>query len=246
MRFFSLALAVSVIGFSGSVAASDATAVNSEVEQQLVERLQQLVPGIPVVGVEPSELDGFYEITLASGERVFSRPGMEYFIAGNLFKPTEQGVFNVTERKRDKNRAKLIAAIDPADKITYSPEDKKVSVTVFTDVDCGYCQKLHREMDNYLQAGIEVNYLAYPRAGVGSSSYNKIVKAWCAEDKQTAMTRLKAGQTVKSPSCDNPVARQYQLARQMGISGTPAIITEQGQIIPGYLNAVDLSKPLGL
>lgn len=246
MRLFSWTLLACVTAFSASAVADDGKNVNSDVEQQLVDTLQQAVPGIPIVGIEKSDLQGFYEITLGNGERVFSRPDMDYFLAGNLFQPTAQGLINITELKRDKGRVDLIAAVAPEDKITFSPKDKKAAVTVFTDVDCGYCQKLHREMDHYLEAGIEINYMAYPRAGVGSSSYNKIVKAWCAEDKQGAMTRLKSGQAVDSPVCDNPVAAQYALARQLGISGTPAIITADGKIIPGFRPAAELSRLLGL
>lgn len=246
MQFLLKSLIGSFIAFSAvSVLAGD-TSIDSDVEQQLIDTLQKAVPNIPIVGVEPSQLDGFYEIALANGERVFSRPGMSYFIAGNLFQPTADGLVNLTELKRDEYRAERLAGIDSADKITFKPEDKKVSVTVFTDVDCGYCQKLHREMDKYLEAGIEINYLAYPRAGVGTDSYNKIVNAWCAEDKQDAMTRLKAGQNVASKACENPVADQYQLAQELGIRGTPAIITESGQIISGYRSAPVLAQMLGL
>lgn len=235
-----------LIVFTSVLSWADETTVDSEIEQQLIDMLQQAVPNIPIVGVEPSQLDGFYEIALANGERVFSRPGMNYFIAGNLFQPTAEGLVNLTELKRDGYRAQRLASIESIDKITFSPEDKKTTVTVFTDVDCGYCQKLHREMDKYLEAGIEISYLAYPRAGVGSSAYNKIVNAWCAEDKQLAMTRLKAGQHVASKTCDNPVADQYQLAQELGVRGTPAIITESGQIISGYRSAPVLAQMLGL
>lgn len=235
-----------LIVFTSVLSWADEATVDSEVEQQLIDMLQQAVPNIPIVGVEPSQLEGFYEITLANGERVFSRPGMNYFIAGNLFQPTTEGLVNLTELKRDDYRAERLASIDSADKITFKPKDKKASVIVFTDVDCGFCRKLHLEMDEYLEAGIEVNYLAYPRAGVGTASYNKIVGAWCAEDKQDAMTRLKAGQRVNSKACDNPVADQYRLARELGVRGTPAIITESGHIISGYRSAPVLAQMLGL
>lgn len=246
MQFLTKSLIGCLIVFTSVLSWADEATVGSAVEQQLIDILQQAVPNIPIVGVEPSQLDGFYEITLVNGERVFSRPGMNYFIAGNLFQPTAEGLINLTELKRDEYRAKRLAGIESTDKITFSPEDKKTSITVFTDVDCGYCQKLHREMDKYLEAGIEVNYLAYPRAGVGSSAYNKIVNAWCAEDKPLAMTRLKAGQRVNSKVCDNPVADQYQLAQELGVRGTPAIITESGQIISGYRSAPVLAQMLGV
>ena len=204
------------------------------------------VPQIPMVGIKQSQLTGLYEVTLGNGERVFVTPDASYFVAGDLFQLTDKGLLNVTDGERDLVRAERIAAITASDKISYSPKIKKTSITVFTDVDCSYCQKLHREMASYLDAGIEVNYLAYPRAGVGSSSYNKIVNAWCAKDKQDAMTRLKAGETVISESCENPVAKQYQLAVDMGISGTPAIILESGKLVSGYVPASRLAALLGL
>ena len=101
-------------------------------------------------------------------------------------------------------------------------------------------------MPEYNRRGIEVRYLAYPRAGVGSDSYRKIVSAWCAEDQQTALTDLKAGRSIAPKSCANPVAAQYELGQRVGISGTPAIVTETGQMIPGYQSADELMVTLGL
>jgi len=225
---------------------ADADAIDTDIEQSIIDKLQQAVPQIPMVGIQQSPLAGLYEVTLGNGERVFVSEDGNYFVAGDLFQLGENGLVNLTNAKRDLIRADRIAAVDSSDKITYSPETKKASITVFTDVDCGYCQKLHREMANYLDAGIEVSYLAYPRAGVGSSSYDKIVKAWCAEDKNDAMTRLKSGQSVDSASCDNPVADQYKMAVDLGIRGTPAIILESGQLVSGYRPAAELEEILGL
>lgn len=246
MRLFQTALMVCGLSVAAmGVMAGDAS-IDTDVEQQIIDKLQQAVPQIPMVGIKESQLTGLYEVTLGNGERVFVTPDASYFVAGDLYQLTDKGLVNLTDVQRDLVRAERLAAIDPSDKITFSPEIKKASITVFTDIDCGYCQKLHREMASYLDAGIEVSYLAYPRAGIGSSSYNKIVSAWCADDKKDAMTRLKAGGSVESKSCENPVAEQYQLALDLGIRGTPAIILESGKLVSGYHPASKLVQLLDL
>ncbi len=246
MRLFRRVLMVCGLSVVTAGAWADNAAIDTEIEQLIIDKLQQAVPQIPMVGIQQSPLVGVYEVTLGNGERVFVSQDASYFVAGDMFQLSEKGLVNLTNAKRDLVRADRIAAVDSSDKITYSPKTRKASITVFTDVDCGYCQKLHREMADYLDAGIEVSYLAYPRAGVGSSSYDKIVKAWCAKDKNDAMTRLKSGQSVNSASCDNPVADQYQMAVDLGIRGTPAIILESGQLVSGYRPAAELEKILGL
>ena len=246
MRIFRRMLMVCGLSAVAASAWADTATIDSDIEQKIIDKLQQAVPQIPMASIQLSPLAGLYEVTLGNGERVFVSEDAKYFVAGDMFQVADTGLVNLTNAKRDLDRAERIAAIDSSDKITYSPAVKKASVTVFTDVDCGYCQKLHRDMANYLDAGIEVSYLAYPRAGVGSASYNKIVNAWCAEDKNEAMTRLKSGQSVKSVSCDNPVADQYQMAIDFGLRGTPAIILESGQLVSGYRTPAELSEILGL
>lgn len=246
MRLLRRVLMMCGLSVVAASAWADNAAIETEIEQLIIDKLQQAVPQIPMVGIQQSPLVGVYEVTLGNGERVFVSQDASYFVAGDMFQLSEKGLVNLTNAKRDLVRADRIATVDSSDKITYSPKTKKASITVFTDVDCGYCQKLHREMADYLNAGIEVSYLAYPRAGVGSSSYDKIVKAWCAKDKNDAMTRLKSGQSVNSASCDNPVADQYQMAVDLGIRGTPAIILESGQLVSGYRPAAELEKILGL
>ncbi|MEH6357526.1 MAG: DsbC family protein [Pseudomonadales bacterium] len=246
MRLFKTVLMVCSFSFAAMGVMADDALIDTDEEQLIIDKLQQAVPQIPMTGIQKSELTGLYEVTLGNGERVFVSADAKYFVAGDLFQLTDKGLVNLTDTKRDLVRADRIGAIDAADKITFSPETKKASVTVFTDVDCGYCQKLHREMANYLDAGIEVSYLAYPRAGVNSNSYNKIVNAWCADDRQAAMTSLKTGGIIETKTCKNPVADQYQLAVDLGVRGTPAIILESGKLVSGYVNAEKLTKILGL
>jgi len=253
MRLFRKILMVCWLSVSAVCVWADAVVIDTDIEKKIIDKLQLAAPQARMVDIQKSPLKGFYEVTLSSDGRVFVSEDQDYFVVGDLFQLTGKDLVNLTAAKRDLARAKgdlvradLIAGVDGSDKITYSPATKKASITVFTDVDCGYCQKLHREMTSYLDAGIEVSYLAYPRAGVGSASYNKIVNAWCAEDKNDAMTQLKSGRSVDSASCENPVADQYQMAIDMGIRGTPAIILESGQLVSGYRPAAELERILGL
>ena len=114
-------------------------------------------------------------------------------------------------------------------------------IQVFTDVDCGYCRKLHNEMAQINELGIEVRYLAYPRAGVDSDTHDKMVSAWCAKDRQSAITQLKAGASVPTKTCQNAISDHYGLGQQLGISGTPAIVLADGRLLPGYLPAERLA-----
>ena len=125
--------------------------------------------------------------------------------------------------------------IDHEQEISFSPEEPQHELLVFTDIDCGYCRKLHSQIDEYLEQGIAIHYLAFPRAGIGSPSYNTAVSVWCADDRQGALTAAKAGETVEPLQCENPVAEQYQLGLDLGVTGTPALLTSDGSMIPGYM-----------
>ena len=127
------------------------------------------------------------------------------------------------------------------------PGETRDFITIFTDVTCFYCQKLHREVDQLNAMGIEVRYLAFPRGGIPSEGATKLATAWCADDQQTTLTELKAGVDLPLNECvDNPIAAQYELGQIMGVSGTPAIITSSGMMIPGYRPAADIAGILGL
>jgi thiol:disulfide interchange protein DsbC len=128
--------------------------------------------------------------------------------------------------------------------VIFAPDKPKHTVTVFTDIDCGYCRKLHREIDGYLKAGIRVRYLFFPRAGLGSESFNEAVSVWCAADRQQAMTDAKAGKPIEAKTCENPVIDHMQLGESLQISGTPAIVLESGDLVPGYVPAERLAAML--
>ena len=204
--------------------------------------------GLKVESVTTSEIPGLYAVQFQRGPLVYATGNGEFFIVGDLFTNGPAGFVNLTEKRRDDQRKTQLAGLEQGDMIVFAPDgETRATVTVFTDVTCFYCQKLHREVPELNKRGVAVRYLAYPRAGLGSDGYKQLASAWCAKDPQDALTRLKSKQQVPENVCDgNPVAAQYALGQEMGVRGTPAIITDQGQMIPGYQSADQLMQTLGL
>jgi len=238
-RLAALVLALSIVVGSGVQAA--ATSSNT-----LVLRLKALRPDLPIVMVHPTPVAGIQGIELEGGTFLYVTDDGRHLFAGDLW-AMDSTLTNLTDTFRNSKRTAQLAKIPREEMVVFSPKQgTRQSVFVFTDVECGYCRKLHQEMQAINNLGIEVRYLAYPRDGIGSEAYTKLVSAWCADDRQTAMTRLKAGQSVPAKTCANPVADQYKLGRDLGITGTPAIITQSGELLPGYLPAKELALALGL
>ena len=219
----------------------------AELGETLVNRLAALNPNLKVESVSESGIEGIVLVQLAGGGLLYGTKDGSHLIEGDLYRFVDQGVVNLTEQHRAVKRRDLLAEVDVEDMVVFSPaEPPKASVAVFTDVDCGYCRKLHMEMEEINALGIEVRYLAFPRAGPGSRSYEKTVSAWCAKDAQHAITELKMGRSIPDRSCANPVMAQYELGQAMGVTGTPAIVTEAGILLPGYLPAAELAAAIGL
>jgi len=215
--------------------------------QLLVSRLKTLRPELPIERVSPSPLPGILQLELAGGSVFYGTQDGRYLFAGDLYELGEDSLINLAEQGRIQKRQALMAEVDVADMVVFSTEGPtKAVINVFTDVDCGYCRKLHQEVPRLNELGVEVRYLAYPRAGIGSRAYQKIVSAWCSDDPNRAITRLKAGESIPDTTCSNPVADQYELGHQVGVSGTPAIVLEDGRLLPGYMPADDLAKTIGI
>jgi len=220
---------------------------------QLRDRLQSALSDsmgsvVVVDSILETEAPGLVEVSLANGLVVYATPTGEHFVVGDLYAVKADGLVNLAEQKREAERKALMDSLDVNDMIVFSPEgETRGYITVFTDVTCFYCQKLHREVDDLNARGIEVRYLAYPRGGMDSDGARKLATAWCAEDQQDTLTKLKAGVTLPINECEAaPVAAQYALGKSLGIRGTPAIVTSTGQMIPGYKPADELEQLLGL
>jgi thiol:disulfide interchange protein DsbC len=223
------------------------TASVSADDQKIKQTLTRVLPDLPVKSIDKSELAGIYAVNTEAGETLFFSEDGQFFIAGDLYSLKDSKIQNLSEVKREQERAVRVNSISADQKIVFPAQGAtKGKIAVFTDIDCGYCRKLHKEVPALNKMGVEVSYLAYPRAGVNSESYNKYVSAFCAEDKLDAMTKAKNGQAIETKVCANHVAEQYNLGREIGISGTPAIILDNGTLIPGYVSADKIAKALGI
>jgi thiol:disulfide interchange protein DsbC len=211
-------------------------------EAAIRQRMAGLVPGLAVEQIAPSPVAGLYEVIM--GPRLFyvSADG-RYLVQGSLVDLDTRE--DLTKARRTKIAK---AALDkmPEDRmIIFSPEHPEHTITVFTDIDCGYCRKLHREINDFMEEGIRVRYLLFPRAGADSPSYDKAVTVWCSEDRKQALTDAKAGKQLAPRTCaDNPVKEHMRFGELVGVTGTPAIMLEDGQLLPGYVPAKRMAQYL--
>ena len=227
------------------------------VEETILENLNKARPDINFGQPRPSMIKGLYQVQVPGGPVLYVTPEGDKFIAGEIFGIDNTGFSKIEDPYVIEERKKALAGLDSKNTINFKPKGKtKAVVYVFTDVDCGYCRKLHSQMHAYDEGGqkkpgyndlgIEIRYLAYPRAGIPSPSADKLISAWCAKDKQAALTKLKADESIANAVCDNPVAAQFQLGGQLGVNGTPALFLPDGKLVPGYTPPEDLAKTLGI
>lgn len=194
--------------------------------------LSESMPEIKIDSVKSTDIQGIYEIQV--GMNIFySTEDGRYVFQGDLYDTKLK--MNLTDAKQAENRQLTLSKINDDKLIVFAPEKSKYSVTVFTDIDCGYCRKFHSEIDQYLAQGITVRYVFFPRAGAGSESYKKAIGVWCSDNRNKALTAAKKGDPVELKTCDNPVDEHLALAKSFGLQGTPTIITEKGRMIPGYV-----------
>ena len=209
--------------------------------------LQRRLPDVDIAAIESSPIPGLRAVEIQNGVTLYVTEDGSYAIAGVLYELTDDGPVDTSEARRAAASLALLADLSTEQMIVFPPGgEPKAVLNVFTDTDCGFCRKLHADVPELNAYGIEVRYLAFPRAGIGSETYDKMVSAWCADDRNDAMTRLKQGRTIPSKSCDNPVAEHYEIGQIIGIQGTPTIITADGEMIGGYVPAAQLAKGLGV
>jgi thiol:disulfide interchange protein DsbC len=200
------------------------------------------IPGTRPEQLRVSPIQGIYEITRGAEIAYVTSDG-KYAITGDLYDLSAND--NLTETRRREARMQLMAGVPESEMVIFGPKEAKYTVTVFTDVDCGYCRKLHSEIAEYNRLGVRVRYLAYPRTGPNTSSWTKAEQVWCSVNRNEALTRAKLGQELHAKPCpNNPVARSYALGRDFALDGTPAIVMADGELLPGYVPPDVLVKHL--
>ena len=229
-----------------------AIAADSEMEQ-VKNTLQKLMPAAKPDSVGLSPIPGIYEVIYGSQVIYMTKDG-RYMIEGDIYDVNKK--VNLTENLRQSGRKEALASLDEKYMIVFSPENKdaKYVITAFTDIDCGYCRKLHSQIKEYNDLGIEVRYASFPRSGLKTPSYYKAVAVWCAKDRNQAMTVAKGGakleqleklaQVDNTKPCTDAIAKQLNTAREVGVTGTPSLFMEDGQMIPGYVPPKQLRKML--
>lgn len=196
---------------------------------------------LQVQEVRETPMPGLYELIMSSGEILLSDRSGQFLITGELYMTQAQGLTNLTAQTRQFQVKGWIDAIPEDQMIVFSPENPTATITVFTDVDCTYCRRLHHDVEAINARGIAVRYMAYPRGGVESTAYPKMVSVWCAQDRERAMTQAKNGQNLPERECQNTVLDHHSLGNRIGITGTPAIILPDGTLVPGYMEVDRLS-----
>ena len=214
--------------------------VNAD-EAAIRQAMTKSMPSVKVDSVKPAVVKGLFEVVVGANIYYVSEDG-KYLLQGRLVDVAARK--DLTEEKLNVTRKLAIEKMGQANMIVFKPKITKYTVTIFTDIDCGYCRKLHSEIDQYLAQGITIQYLFFPRAGKGSDSYNKAVSVWCAEDRNVALTAAKKDQKLPEKTCDNPIDEHMQLAAEFDVKGTPMIISENGNVYPGYLPAKQLVEAL--
>lgn len=229
-KHIGLSLALALLLTSHNALADD-----SDPRDQILESLEEHLPNLSINAdqLSPSPIEGLWVLKVGPEVVYVDETGEHLFQGDIIHLPSRD---NLTEGERAGARTQTLAQVDPATRISYPASEERHSVIVFTDIDCGYCRQLHRDMEEINEAGITVHYLFYPRGGPDSAAWDKSDQVWCAEDRHAAMDEAKTGANLDMEVCDDtPTERHFELGRQMQITGTPTIVTESGHVIRGYL-----------
>lgn len=211
------------------------------VAPEVLKAVENAIPGMKPDRVNPAPIPGLYELVYGPHVVYVTADG-RYMVRGDIVDLEKRE--NLTEIKRKEARLTAISDLDEDGMIIFAPAQTKYSVTVFTDIECGYCRRMHQQMAEYNRLGIAIRYLAFPRAGVPSRTYDQMVSVWCADDPQQAITIAKTGKRVDPKQCKNPVRQHYELGQAVGVRGTPTMILENGEIVPGYVPPQQLVQML--
>ncbi len=222
--------------------ASRADAPEAGGSQAIRASLERLNMAEAVESIAESPIAGLYQVELSGGRLLYATPDGQRLIQGAIFDVSGERPRNLTAEAEARGVARTLEALPSEQLITFAPAAPKTHVTIFTDVDCGYCRKLHLEMEELNALGVEVRYAAFPRGGLGGQTAATMESIWCASDPRAAMTQAKLGKKVSPATCDNPIASHYELGQQVGVQGTPAIFLANGRLIPGYQPAAQLAE----
>ena len=247
-----LALCVGAFSLTACAAESDAAPevgarVSPAAEQMVRQAIKSLAAGVQVDSIEQAVIPGFYQV-IASGQMLYISADGKYMMHGEMFDLGQKK--NVSDDAWASFRKAELAKVPASQRIVFAPPNPKYTITVFTDVNCGFCRALHKHVAEFNKEGVAVEYLAWPREGLTTTAgrptptYTEMVSVWCASDRKAAFTAAKDGKAPKPATCDNPVKDQFSLGQKLGINGTPAIFGPDGRQLGGYVTPEQLLQAL--
>ena len=223
------------------VAPATADEVSAEL-QHVRDTVSEMFAGVEPEHVFESPIAGWYEVRRGAIVAYISGDG-RYLMQGDIIDLDQQ--VNLSENSRNEARVDMMSSVPDDDLIVFTPDEIKYTISVFTDVDCTYCRRLHSQMDEYLAEGIQVRYFLYPRSGPATASWSKAEQVWCADDRQEAITQAKLDKSFDSDSCDASIINaHFAMGKDIGLRGTPAIVAEDGTLFSGYLPPAQLTEAL--
>lgn len=220
-------LAAAALGLMSTLALAD------NADQNIRKTLQALQPDLPIDSIASSPLQGLYQVQLKGGRVLYASADGQFVMQGYLYQVKDGKPVNLTEKAESQAIAKAINGVPASEMVVYPAKGQaKAHITVFTDTTCPYCQKLHAEVPDLTEQGIEVRYMAFPRQGPQSAGDKQLQAVWCAKEPTKAMDAMMNGKEIKSSECKNPVDKQFQMGQMVGVQGTPAIVLANGQLLP--------------
>lgn len=217
---------------------------NKKVMQDLQKNL--LLSGIEakITSATPTQMEGVYWVNAEGIPAFFTDKTGKYVIQGTLIEIGGKTPVDITAKLNAEVAKDKLAKVAKEDMVIYPAKgEHKASIYVFTDTTCPYCQKIHQDVEALNAKGIEVRYLAWPR---GPKAVPSLQAIWCNNDRQKAMDMVKSGNAVEPLTCETPIEEQTELGFSLGVSGTPAVFTEDGEQLGGYLPPEAIAKALGL
>lgn len=248
LRFAGAMLVIAMTGACSADSGDQPPASSSVSDEAISARIEQAFPGIEVTSVDDGPVAGLKAVMINGVEVVHVSEDGTFLFTGDVYELRDTGPVDLNDKRFEAVRKAGIGKIDPATMITFKAEQEQTELWVFTDVSCGYCRRLHQQMSEYNELGITIHYLAYPRGGMNNAVADTMRAVWCASDRVDAITQAKlAGASATPPSdCQDPVAAQFELGRQFGVKGTPAMFTRDGVQLGGYVPPPELAKRLNL
>ena len=233
-----LAAALAILGASAVAQAADSPA-----QAAARKALTDLVPQAKIDAIEPAPMPGFQQVIVGS-QLVYVSDDGKYLVQGTVLDIDTKSELTGSSGALSTYRKGLLQTAPTSDRIVFAPANPVYTVSIFTDIECGYCRKLHNEIAEYNKQGIAIEYLAFPRMGLGSKDHRDMVSVWCAADRNQALTRAKEGKPVQAKECQSPVEAQFALGQRLGVTGTPAVYAANGAQLGGYLPPKQMREAL--